>query len=72
VGGGEGHLPAAVYRRCTIYSTLSPNPMCSGAIQLYGIPKVVIGENKTFQGPESTFALKESNLKSTKTPSALP
>ena len=48
-----GRLPAAVYRRCTIYSTLSPCPMCSGAIQLYGIPKVVIGENKTFQGPES-------------------
>ena len=48
-----GRLPASVYRRCTIYSTLSPCPMCSGAIQLYGIPKVVIGENKTFQGPES-------------------
>lgn len=48
-----GRLPAAVYRCCTIYSTLSPCPMCSGAIQLYGIPKVVIGENKTFQGPES-------------------
>jgi cytosine deaminase len=48
-----GRLPASVYRRCTIYSTLSPCPMCSGAIQLYGIPQVVIGENKTFQGPES-------------------
>ena len=48
-----GRLPAAVYRRCTIYSTLSPCPMCSGAIQLYGIPRVVVGENKTFQGPES-------------------
>jgi len=47
-----GRLPAAVYKRCTIYSTLSPCPMCSGAILLYGIPKVVIGENKTFQGPE--------------------
>jgi cytosine deaminase len=47
-----GRLPASVYRRCTIYSTLSPCPMCSGAILLYGIPKVVIGENKTFQGPE--------------------
>ena len=47
-----GRLPASVYRRCTIYSTLSPCPMCSGAIQRYGIPKVVIGENKTFQGPE--------------------
>ena len=48
-----GRLPASVYRRCTIYSTLSPCPMCSGAIQLYGIPIVVVGENKTFQGPES-------------------
>ena len=48
-----GRLPAAVYRRCTIYSTLSPCPMCSGAIQLYGIPRVIVGENKTFQGPES-------------------
>ena len=47
-----GRLPASVYRHCTIYSTLSPCPMCSGAILLYGIPKVVIGENKTFQGPE--------------------
>ena len=48
-----GRLSASVYRRCTIYSTLSPCPMCSGAIQLYGIPRVVVGENKTFQGPES-------------------
>jgi creatinine deaminase len=47
-----GRLPAEVYRRCTIYSTLSPCPMCSGAILLYGIPQVVVGENKTFQGPE--------------------
>ena len=47
-----GRLSASVYRRCTIYSTLSPCPMCSGAILLYGIPKVVIGENVTFRGPE--------------------
>lgn len=47
-----GRLPASVYRRCTIYSTLSPCPMCSGAILLYGIPRVVVGENRTFQGPE--------------------
>ena len=47
-----GRLPASVYRRCTIYSTLSPCPMCSGAILLYGIPKVVVGENITFRGPE--------------------
>lgn len=47
-----GRLQASVYRRCTIYSTLSPCPMCSGAILLYGIPRVVVGENVTFQGPE--------------------
>jgi cytosine deaminase len=47
-----GRLPASVYRRCTIYSTLSPCPMCSGAILLYGIPKVIVGENQTFPGPE--------------------
>ncbi len=47
-----GRQKAAVYQRCTIYSTLSPCPMCSGAIVLYGIPRVVIGENKTFLGAE--------------------
>ncbi len=47
-----GRQTAAVYRRCTIYSTLSPCPMCSGAIVLYGIPRVVIGENVTFVGAE--------------------
>lgn len=47
-----GRLPASVYRECTIYTTLSPCPMCSGAITLYGIPRVVIGENVTFTGDE--------------------
>ena len=47
-----GRLAAADYQRATIYSTLSPCDMCSGAILLYGIPKVVVGENQTFQGPE--------------------
>ena len=47
-----GRQPASVYRRCTLYSTLSPCPMCSGAILLYGIPRVIVGENVTFQGPE--------------------
>jgi creatinine deaminase len=47
-----GRLKAAEYRRATLYSTLSPCDMCSGAVLLYGIPKVVIGENRTFQGPE--------------------
>lgn len=47
-----GRQPAPVYRECTLYTTLSPCPMCSGAILLYGIPKVVIGENTTFLGSE--------------------
>jgi cytosine/creatinine deaminase len=47
-----GRLKASDYRRATLYSTLSPCDMCSGAILLYGIPKVVIGENRTFCGPE--------------------
>ena len=47
-----GRLTAADYRRATIYSTLSPCDMCSGAILLYEIPKVVVGENVTFKGPE--------------------
>ena len=48
-----GRLPAKVLRECTIYTTLSPCSMCSGAILLYGIPRVVIGENRTFLGEES-------------------
>jgi cytosine deaminase len=47
-----GRQPAAVYTESTIYTTLSPCAMCSGAILLYGIPKVVVGENKTFMGEE--------------------
>ena len=47
-----GRLSAADYQRATLYSTLSPCDMCSGAILLYGIPTVVVGENRTFQGPE--------------------
>jgi len=48
-----GRLKAADYQKCEIYSTLSPCAMCTGAILLYKIPTVVIGENKTFKGPES-------------------
>jgi cytosine deaminase len=47
-----GRQPAAVYRRATMYTTLSPCDMCTGAILLYGIPRVVIGENRTFVGGE--------------------
>jgi len=48
-----GRLKASDYRKCTLYSTLSPCDMCTGAILLYKIPRVVIGENETFKGPES-------------------
>ena len=47
-----GRLPAKVYRQCVIYTTLSPCSMCSGAILLYGIPTVIVGENQTFLGEE--------------------
>ncbi len=47
-----GRLPAATYRRATMYTTLSPCDMCTGAMLLYGIPRVVIGENRTFMGGE--------------------
>jgi len=47
-----GRLPAEAYRRATLYSTLSPCDMCSGAILLYKVPQVVVGENRTFRGPE--------------------
>lgn len=49
----SGRQPAGVYRDCTIYTTLSPCAMCSGAILLYGIPWVVVGENTTFMGEEA-------------------
>ena len=47
-----GRQPASVYRECTLYTTLSPCSMCSGAILLYGIPRVVVGENLTFMSEE--------------------
>jgi len=47
-----GRLKASDYQRSVLYSTLSPCDMCSGTVLLYGIPKVVIGENRTFRGPE--------------------
>jgi creatinine deaminase len=48
-----GRQPASVYRDCSLYTTLSPCPMCSGAILLYGITKIVVGENETFMGEEA-------------------
>ncbi|MGB7342761.1 MAG: nucleoside deaminase [Pirellulaceae bacterium] len=47
-----GRLTAAQYQRATLYSTLSPCDMCSGATLLYKVPRVIVGENQTFQGPE--------------------
>jgi creatinine deaminase len=47
-----GRQPAQVYRECVLYTTLSPCSMCSGAILLYGIPRVIVGENRTFMGEE--------------------
>ncbi len=47
-----GRLPASVYKESVLYTTLSPCPMCTGAILLYGIPKVIVGENQTFMGDE--------------------
>ena len=57
-----GRLSAAEYRNAVLYSTLSPCDMCSGAILLYGIPKVVVGENRTFQGPEDYLRSKGVRL----------
>lgn len=51
-----GRKPASFYRECTLYTTLSPCPMCSGAIVLYKIPRVVIGENRSFAGEEAWLA----------------
>ena len=48
-----GRLPGSVYKGATLYSTLSPCDMCSGTALLYGIPRIVIGENQTFMGPEA-------------------
>jgi len=57
-----GRLPAADYQRAILYSTLSPCDMCSGAALLYGIRHVVVGENKTFQGPESYVTSRGVNV----------
>jgi cytosine deaminase len=50
---GAGRLPASVYRESVMYTTLSPCAMCSGAILLYGIPRVIVGEHDTFLGEEA-------------------
>lgn len=57
-----GRLTAADYQRSVLYSTLSPCDMCSGAILLYKIPRVVVGENRTFQGPEDYLRSRDVDL----------
>ncbi len=57
-----GRLPASDYRRAMLYSTLSPCDMCSGAILLYGIRRVVVGENQTFRGPEDYLRSRDVEL----------
>ncbi len=54
----SGRKPASFYRECVMYTTLSPCSMCTGAILLYGIPKVIIGENQTFLGEEDLLKSK--------------
>lgn len=54
----SGRKPASFYKECEIYTTLSPCAMCTGAILLYGIPKVIIGENETFLGEEELLRSK--------------
>lgn len=58
-----GRQAASIYKECTIYTTLSPCPMCSGAVLLYGIPRVVIGENKTFMGEEELLKARGVDVK---------
>jgi cytosine deaminase len=53
-----GRQKASIYKECILYTTLSPCSMCSGTILLYGIPKVIIGENKTFLGEENLLKSK--------------
>lgn len=57
-----GRLPASVYRDCVLYTTLSPCSMCTGAILLYGIPRVVIGENHSFMGEEGLLRERGVNI----------
>jgi cytosine deaminase len=57
-----GRRPASFYRECTLYTTLSPCPMCSGAILLYRVPRVVIGENRSFLGEEALLTSRGVSL----------
>lgn len=57
-----GRMKAEDYKRCVLYSTLSPCDMCSGTALLYGIPRIVVGENRTFQGPEQYLMVRGVDL----------
>ena len=66
-----GRLAARVYREATLYTTLSPCAMCSGAILLYGIPRVIIGENKTFAGEEELLTRRGVTLEVRQDPTCI-
>ena len=66
-----GRHPASVYRQSVMYTTLSPCSMCSGAILLYGIPHVIIGENKTFLGDEALLQLRGVRLEVLQDPTCI-
>jgi cytosine deaminase len=66
-----GRLPASIYRECVLYTTLSPCPMCSGAILLYGIPRVIIGENVTFLGEEELLRARGVRLEVLQDPTCI-
>ena len=66
-----GRQPARVYQESVIYTTLSPCPMCSGAIALYGIPKVVVGENQTFMGEEELLRSRGVTVEVVQDPSCI-
>ena len=66
-----GRLHPSIYRECTLYTTLSPCPMCSGAILLYKIPQVIIGENQTFLGAEEQLRASGVSLEVLNEPSCI-
>lgn len=66
-----GRQPASVYRESVLYTTLSPCAMCSGAILLYGIPKVVIGENRSFLGEEELLRARGVDLEVLQDPACI-
>ncbi len=66
-----GRQPASVYANSVLYTTLSPCPMCTGAILLYGIPKVIVGENQTFLGEEELLRSREVDVQVLQNPDCL-